>query len=83
MLCPNSCYGHCSRSHKPDLGAGSGKPLKNNHSFILCFLSGTVYLDHAGATLFPESQLRSFTRDLLENVYGKEGHTITDSCIGR
>nr|KAF6358624.1 molybdenum cofactor sulfurase [Pipistrellus kuhlii] len=33
-------------------------------------LAGTVYLDHAGATLFPESQLRSFTRDLLENVYG-------------
>ncbi|XP_015421045.1 PREDICTED: molybdenum cofactor sulfurase [Myotis davidii] len=34
------------------------------------FDEGTVYLDHAGATLFPESQLRSFTRDLLENVYG-------------
>ncbi|XP_054580056.1 molybdenum cofactor sulfurase isoform X2 [Eptesicus fuscus] len=33
-------------------------------------LAGTVYLDHAGATLFPQSQLTSFTRDLLENVYG-------------
>ncbi|ELW64587.1 Molybdenum cofactor sulfurase [Tupaia chinensis] len=33
-------------------------------------LAGTVYLDHAGATLFPESQLANFTRDLMENVYG-------------
>nr|XP_004666857.2 molybdenum cofactor sulfurase [Jaculus jaculus] len=31
---------------------------------------GTVYLDHAGATLFPQSQLTSFTEDLMENVYG-------------
>ncbi|XP_021566797.1 molybdenum cofactor sulfurase [Carlito syrichta] len=31
---------------------------------------GTVYLDHAGATLFPQSQLENFTRDLTENVYG-------------
>ncbi|XP_008576895.1 PREDICTED: molybdenum cofactor sulfurase [Galeopterus variegatus] len=38
--------------------------------FILCFLSGIIYLDHAGATLFPESQLTSFTNDLMENVYG-------------
>ncbi|XP_037010413.2 molybdenum cofactor sulfurase [Artibeus jamaicensis] len=33
-------------------------------------LAGTVYLDHAGATLFAQSQLTSFTRDLTENVYG-------------
>ncbi|XP_019493446.1 PREDICTED: molybdenum cofactor sulfurase isoform X1 [Hipposideros armiger] len=33
-------------------------------------LAGTVYLDHAGATLFPQSQLASFTQDLTENVYG-------------
>ncbi|KAF5919135.1 molybdenum cofactor sulfurase [Diceros bicornis minor] len=33
-------------------------------------LAGTVYLDHAGATLFPESQLTNFTKDLTENVYG-------------
>lgn len=33
-------------------------------------LAGTVYLDHAGATLFPQSQLENFTNDLLENVYG-------------
>lgn len=61
-----------------DLGEMSGTRLKNNHSFILCFLSGTVYLDHAGATLFPQSQLTSFTNDLMENVYGKEQHTQTD-----
>ncbi|XP_053427085.1 molybdenum cofactor sulfurase [Nycticebus coucang] len=33
-------------------------------------LAGTIYLDHAGATLFPKSQLENFTRDLMENVYG-------------
>ncbi|XP_055993933.1 molybdenum cofactor sulfurase [Sorex fumeus] len=33
-------------------------------------LEGTVYLDHAGTTLFPQSQLTNFTKDLLENVYG-------------
>lgn len=56
----------------------SGIPLENNPCSILCFLSGTVYLDHAGATLFPQSQLTSFTNDLMENVYGKEKHTQTD-----
>lgn len=77
----NASNGHCPRSHKPALGKVSGKPLKMNHSFILCFLPGTVYLDHAGATLFAQSQLASFTQDLTENVYGKEKHTITDFCI--
>nr|XP_014977331.2 molybdenum cofactor sulfurase isoform X2 [Macaca mulatta] len=33
-------------------------------------LAGTVYLDHAGATLFSQSQLESFTDDLMENTYG-------------
>ncbi|XP_031514651.1 molybdenum cofactor sulfurase isoform X1 [Papio anubis] len=33
-------------------------------------LAGTVYLDHAGATLFSQSQLESFTNDLMENTYG-------------
>ncbi|XP_007943868.1 molybdenum cofactor sulfurase [Orycteropus afer afer] len=33
-------------------------------------LAGTVYLDHVGATLFPQSQLTSFTDDLLQNIYG-------------
>ncbi|XP_037364538.1 LOW QUALITY PROTEIN: molybdenum cofactor sulfurase [Talpa occidentalis] len=33
-------------------------------------LAGTIYLDHAGATLYPQSQLTSFTNDLIGNVYG-------------
>nr|XP_017521267.1 molybdenum cofactor sulfurase isoform X2 [Manis javanica] len=33
-------------------------------------LAGTVYLDHAGTTLFPQSQLTSFINDLTENIYG-------------
>ncbi|XP_040120808.1 molybdenum cofactor sulfurase [Oryx dammah] len=33
-------------------------------------LAGTVYLDHAGTTLFPQSQITSFMKDLMENVYG-------------
>lgn len=61
----------------------SGIRLKNNHSVILLFLSGTVYLDHAGATLFPQSQLTSFTNDLMENVYGKEQHTKTGFALNR
>lgn len=45
-------------------------------------LSGTVYLDHAGATLFPQSQLTNFTKDLLENVYGKESSPLlADFCL--
>lgn len=80
MLCLDMSDGHCSNLHKPGLGKMSGKSLKNSHNFILCFLSGTVYLDHAGATLFPQSQLTSFTHDLMENVYGKEKHFIMDIC---
>ncbi|XP_014396073.1 PREDICTED: molybdenum cofactor sulfurase, partial [Myotis brandtii] len=49
-----------------EIGHEVGVPLSSERWNRL----GTVYLDHAGATLFPESQLRSFTRDLLENVYG-------------
>lgn len=40
--------------------------------FVCLFCLGTVYLDHAGATLFPQSQLTNFTKDLMENVYGEE-----------
>ncbi|XP_039593220.1 molybdenum cofactor sulfurase-like isoform X2 [Polypterus senegalus] len=29
-----------------------------------------TYLDHAGATLFPQSQVKNFMKDLEENVYG-------------
>ncbi|XP_030616478.1 molybdenum cofactor sulfurase isoform X2 [Delphinapterus leucas] len=43
---------------------------RDNHWHSLPLPPGTVYLDHAGATLFPQSQLTSFTKDLMENVYG-------------
>ncbi|XP_075272814.1 molybdenum cofactor sulfurase isoform X2 [Opisthocomus hoazin] len=33
-------------------------------------LRGITYLDHAGATLFPESLLKAFTDDLRNNIYG-------------
>ncbi|XP_066848732.1 molybdenum cofactor sulfurase isoform X6 [Anser cygnoides] len=33
-------------------------------------LRGITYLDHAGATLFPDSLLKAFTDDLRNNVYG-------------
>lgn len=32
---------------------------------------GITYLDHAGTTLFPESQIKAFYQDLTRNVYGK------------
>ncbi|MGH0135534.1 UNVERIFIED_CONTAM: hypothetical protein FKN15_023522 [Acipenser sinensis] len=31
---------------------------------------GITYLDHAGTTLFSQSQIEGFSRDLAENVYG-------------
>lgn len=35
------------------------------HSFV-----GTVYLDHAGATLYSESQMEAIFKDLNTTVYG-------------
>ena len=35
-----------------------------------CVLSGEVYLDHAGAALYSERQLREVNADLLSGVYG-------------
>ena len=32
--------------------------------------TGDTYLDHAGATVYAQSQLEALQRDLLENVYG-------------
>nr|XP_030732428.1 molybdenum cofactor sulfurase isoform X11 [Globicephala melas] len=46
-------------------------------------LRGTVYLDHAGATLFPQSQLTSFTKDLMENVYGNPHSQNSSSRLTR
>ncbi|XP_051507262.1 molybdenum cofactor sulfurase isoform X2 [Myxocyprinus asiaticus] len=33
-------------------------------------IKGITYLDHAGATLFPESQIKGFHEDIARNVYG-------------
>ncbi|KAK0137586.1 Molybdenum cofactor sulfurase [Merluccius polli] len=33
-------------------------------------LKGVTYLDHAGATLYPDSAVREFSRDISRNVYG-------------
>jgi len=32
---------------------------------------GVTYLDHAGTTLFPESQIKGFYDDISRNVYGE------------
>ncbi|XP_012870305.1 PREDICTED: molybdenum cofactor sulfurase [Dipodomys ordii] len=56
---------------KPRLAYGYGsRSLSQLREREFGRLAGTVYLDHAGATLFPQSQLTSFTKDLMENVYG-------------
>uniref|UniRef100_A0A672R2J9 Molybdenum cofactor sulfurase n=1 Tax=Sinocyclocheilus grahami TaxID=75366 RepID=A0A672R2J9_SINGR len=33
-------------------------------------IKGVTYLDHAGTTLFPESQIKGFCDDMSRNVYG-------------
>ncbi|KAK0597739.1 hypothetical protein LWI29_028205 [Acer saccharum] len=40
--------------------------------------NGTVYLDHAGATLYSELQMEAVFRDLTANVYGNP-HSQSDS----
>jgi hypothetical protein len=32
--------------------------------------AGSVYLDHAGATLYSEAQMADVVKDLTSNVYG-------------
>ncbi|KAJ7949642.1 Molybdenum cofactor sulfurase [Quillaja saponaria] len=41
-------------------------------------LQGLVYLDHAGGTLYSESQMESVFKDLTSNVYGNP-HSQSDS----
>ncbi|KAL8165838.1 UNVERIFIED_CONTAM: hypothetical protein K2H54_055527 [Gekko kuhli] len=36
----------------------------------MAVLERITYLDHAGATLFPQSLLKAFTEDLSANIYG-------------
>ncbi|XP_027432916.1 molybdenum cofactor sulfurase isoform X1 [Zalophus californianus] len=58
-------------SSKQPLAYGYGpRSLRELRQREFSRLAGTVYLDHAGATLFPQSQLTRFTNDLMENVYG-------------
>lgn len=42
------------------------------------FSSGVCYLDHAGATLYAESQIKAIAEDLCENVYGNP-HSLSTS----
>ena len=37
---------------------------------MLVHIVGTVYLDHAGATLYSELQMEAIFRDFTTNVYG-------------
>ncbi|KAL6873775.1 hypothetical protein ACP4OV_013857 [Aristida adscensionis] len=43
-------------------------------------LQGTVYLDHAGATLYSEAQMADITKDLTSNIYGNP-HSQSDSSL--
>lgn len=40
-------------------------------SFSASVLIGITYLDHAAATLYPESLLRNYCQDISRNVYGE------------
>ncbi|GMG99326.1 hypothetical protein Nepgr_001166 [Nepenthes gracilis] len=43
-------------------------------------LDGTVYLDHAGSTLYSELQMEAVFKDLTSNVYGNP-HSQSDSSL--
>lgn len=43
-------------------------------------LEGIVYLDHAGATLYSETQMEAVAKDLTSNVYGNP-HSQSDTSI--
>nr|XP_056713238.1 molybdenum cofactor sulfurase [Euleptes europaea] len=49
-------------------GCGGDRPALRRAEFAR--LAGMTYLDHAGATLFPQSLLKAFTDDLNANIYG-------------
>lgn len=50
--------------------------------FLYVLFLGQTYLDHAGATLYAESQIHNISRDLVKNVYSNP-HTSkhTSNCI--
>lgn len=44
-------------------------------------LDHTTYLDHAGTTLYPQSAIRSFARDMTENLYGNPHSASPSSSL--
>uniref|UniRef100_A0A8C5C937 Molybdenum cofactor sulfurase n=1 Tax=Gadus morhua TaxID=8049 RepID=A0A8C5C937_GADMO len=51
-------------------------------------IKGVTYLDHAGATLYPESAVREFCLDISKNVYGNPhshnpSSTLTHDTVDR
>ncbi|KAJ8014567.1 hypothetical protein DPEC_G00041590 [Dallia pectoralis] len=56
----NEVWGH--------YGYGSDWVEEREREFIR--IKGITYLDHAGATLYPESLVREFYQDISRNVYG-------------
>ncbi|XP_033624449.1 molybdenum cofactor sulfurase-like [Asterias rubens] len=49
---------------------GYNKSIESVNKKEFSRLQGDTYLDHAGATVYAQSQLEALQRDLLENVYG-------------
>lgn len=49
---------------------------------VYCFgIAGTVYLDHAGATLYSEEQMAAVAKDLTSNVYGNPRILILEAVF--
>ncbi|KAK5048177.1 hypothetical protein LTR84_005847 [Exophiala bonariae] len=44
-------------------------------------LALTTYLDHAGTTLYPQSAIRSFAKDMTENLYGNPHSASPSSSL--
>jgi len=53
--------------------------VQNLSNWQYNFPSGVCYLDHAGATLYAESQVKAIAEDLCENVYGNPHSLSTTS----
>jgi hypothetical protein len=52
--------------------------VQNLSNWQCNFCSGVCYLDHVGATLYAESQIKAIAEDLCENVYGNP-HSLSTS----
>jgi molybdenum cofactor sulfurtransferase len=44
-------------------------------------LAYTTYLDHAGTTLYPQSAIQSFARDMTDNLYGNPHSASASSSL--